>query len=143
MPVLVLFCALLLGACATVGGLERANLSGRKDALPFSHVVTAGDFVFLAGTLGLDPKTSQAPSDPEAEARLMLDDLRAKLELVGLGMEDLVQVTVFCPDLTLYDLFNKVYAAYFRSGFPTRAFIGSGPLLRGCRFEIQGIAARR
>jgi enamine deaminase RidA (YjgF/YER057c/UK114 family) len=144
MPYLLLLALLLLSGCTAVQGpLERVNLAGRKDTLPFSHGVSSGGFYFLAGTLGLDPATSQAPADPEREARLMLDDFKAKLELVGLGPEDLVQTTVFCSDLALYDLFNKVYATYFPTGFPARAFIGSGPLLRGCRFEIQGIAARR
>ncbi|HEX6882803.1 MAG TPA: RidA family protein [Planctomycetota bacterium] len=140
----------LLGACATDGGrgrcctgIERLNTPGRADTLPFSHVVNAGGFSFIAGTLGTDPATGQAPADPEAEVRAMLDGFRAKLELAGLGMDDLVQVQVYCSDVSLYELFNRVYAGYFTAGFPSRAFIGSGPLLRGCRFEIQGIAAQR
>jgi 2-iminobutanoate/2-iminopropanoate deaminase len=35
-----------------------------------------------------------------------------------------------------------VYRGYFKKGFPARAFIGSGPLLFGARFEIVGIAAK-
>jgi enamine deaminase RidA (YjgF/YER057c/UK114 family) len=59
-----------------------------------------------------------------------------------MSMDDLVSVQVFCTDLSLYDAFNGVYRTYFRRGFPARAFIGSGPLLRGARFEINGVAAR-
>src|SRR5262245_14552344 len=100
MHALVLLCCLLAGACASARpALERVNLPGRKDTLPFSHGVSAGGLYFLAGTLGLDPATGQAPTDPEREARAMLDDFKAKLALVGLGMEDLVQTTVFCSDL--------------------------------------------
>jgi enamine deaminase RidA (YjgF/YER057c/UK114 family) len=119
------------------------NLAGRTDALPFSHGVLAGDTYYVAGTLGLVKATGQPPADAEEEVRAMLDDVRAKLALAGLGMDDLVSVQVFCPDLSLYETFNRVYATYFTAGFPARAFIGSGPLLRGCRFEISGIAARR
>jgi 2-iminobutanoate/2-iminopropanoate deaminase len=135
--------ALLVAACsATTTSREHLNTSGRTDTLPFSHAVVAGDLVFVAGTLGIDPATGAPPADPEAEVRLMLDDFRAKLALAGLGMDDLVQVQVYCPDLALYEPFNRVYATYFDGAFPTRAFVGSGPLLRGCRFEIIGIAAR-
>ncbi len=35
--------------------------------------------------------------------------------------------------------FNEVYRTYFTKDFPARAFIGPGPLLRGGRFEMQGI----
>ena len=57
-------------------------------------------------------------------------------------MDDLVSIQIFCPDLSLYERFNAVYRTYFDDHFPARAFIGSGPLLRGARFEINGIAAR-
>lgn len=142
----VLACVPALAACVSgrcCDALERLDAPGRKDTLPFSHGVLAGGFYFVAGTLGTDPASGQPPADPEQEVRAMLDGFRAKLALADLGMDDLVQVQVYCSDVALYDLFNRVYAGYFTTGFPARAFIGSGPLLRGCRFEIQGIAARR
>ena len=58
-------------------------------------------------------------------------------------MDDLVYVTVYCPDLSLYGEFNSVYRTYFTGEFPARAFIGSGPLLFGGHFEVQGIAVKR
>jgi 2-iminobutanoate/2-iminopropanoate deaminase len=42
-------------------------------------------------------------------------------------MDDIVFVQVFCPDVSLYGRFNDVYKTYFGA----RAFVGSGPLLRG------------
>lgn len=135
-------CLVSSSSSAPPSAPEHLNAAGRKDTLPFSHGVLAGDFYFVAGTLGVDPASGKPPADPEQELRAMLDDFRKKLELAGLGMNDLVQVQVFCSDIALYDLFNQVYATYFTGPFPARAFIGSGPLLRGCRFEIQGIAAR-
>jgi enamine deaminase RidA (YjgF/YER057c/UK114 family) len=145
----LLLSAVVAGAGASAcsaprNGLQHLDAAGRSDALPFSHGVLAGDFYFVAGTLGVDPATGKPPADVEHEVRLMLDDFRAKLALAGLGMDDLVSVQVYCPDLKLYESFNRLYAAYFTPGrFPARAFIGSGPLLRGCRFEIQGTALRR
>jgi enamine deaminase RidA (YjgF/YER057c/UK114 family) len=121
---------------------EHLDAPGRSDGLPFSHGVLAGDLYFVAGTLGIDPATGRPPDDAGEEARRMMDDFRAKLALAGLAMEDLVQVQVFCSELGLYETFNRVYAEYFHGAYPARAFIGSGPLLRGCRFEITGIAAR-
>lgn len=136
--------ASLASACtSSPPALEHLNLAGRSDTLPFSHGVLAGDLYFVAGTLGIDPATGKPPADVEQEIRLLLDDVKSKLALAGLGMDDLVSVQVYCPDLTLYETFNRVYARYFTPGhFPARAFIGSGPLLRGCRFELQGTAAR-
>jgi enamine deaminase RidA (YjgF/YER057c/UK114 family) len=53
--------------------MQHLNAPGRTDTLPFSHGVLAGDFLFLAGTLGLD-STGKPPADAGEEARAMLDD---------------------------------------------------------------------
>jgi len=119
------------------------RLGAPQGDLPFSHAVVAGETIYIAGTLGLDPQTGKPPADPAAEARLALDGIRRKLELAGATMDDLVSVQVFCPDLSLYEPFNAVYRTYFERGFPTRSFIGSGSLLLGSRFEINAIAVKR
>ena len=49
----------------------------------------------------------------------------------------------FTSDVALYDTWNGVYRGYFTKEFPARAFIGSGKLLFGAHFEIQGIAVKR
>src|SRR5437660_11567630 len=71
-------------------------------ALPFSHGVIVGDTLYISGTIGLDPKTGKPPADTEAEARLTLDSIQAALKEADMTMDDLVSVTVFCPDLSNY-----------------------------------------
>jgi enamine deaminase RidA (YjgF/YER057c/UK114 family) len=135
--------AVAVWALAQAGTRRHINLPGRTSTAPFSDAVLVGDTLYLAGRLGLDPATGKPPQDPAAEARLILDGMKRVLAEAGMTMDDLVSVQVFCPDVALYDAFNKVYAGYFPSGrYPARAFIGSGPLLFGARFEVQGIAAR-
>ncbi len=118
------------------------NLPGRADNLPFSHAVQVGDTLYIAGSIGLDPKTRRPPAEVEAEIKLLLDGMKATLAEAGMTMDHLVYVQVYCPDLSLYDKFNSVYRTYFAKEFPARAFIGSGPLLFGGRFEMQAIAAK-
>lgn len=118
-------------------------LPNRKDTLPFSDGVLVGDTLYLAGHIGIDPETGKPPAELEKEIRLLLDGMKATLAAANMTMDDLVSVQVFCPDLSLYEKFNEIYRTYFIKDFPARAFIGSGPLLRGGRFEAQGIAVRR
>jgi reactive intermediate/imine deaminase len=118
------------------------NLPGRAVQAPFSDAVLVGNTVYLAGRIGVDPKTGRPPDDLEQEIRLVLDGMKAALAEAGMSMDNLVYVQVYCPDLTLYDKFNAVYRTYFSKDFPARAFLGSGPLLRGAHFEVQGIAVR-
>jgi reactive intermediate/imine deaminase len=133
------------GAVVQGSGATRRhiNLATRAVQAPFSDAVLVGDTLYLAGRIGIEPATGKPPADPLQEARLVLDGIKATLAEAGLTMDDLVTVQVFCPDLSLYDAFNGVYRAYFSKDFPARAFIGSGPLLRGGRFEVQAIAVRR
>jgi 2-iminobutanoate/2-iminopropanoate deaminase len=145
-----LSCGLLIGlflggmAVYSQGGGRRViNLPTRNASLPFSDGVMVGNTLYLAGRLGVDPKTNQVPSDPEQEARLMIDGFKAVLAEAGMTMDDLVSVQIFCSDISLYDKFNGVYRSYFKKDFPARAFLGSGPLLRGAHFEMQAIAVKQ
>jgi len=129
---------------AQTGSARRTiNLPGRTTPAPFSDAVLSGNTLYLAGRLGLDPQTGKPPASAEQEARLVLDGIRATLQQAGMSMDDLVQVQIFCSDLSLYDQFNAVYRTYFKGEPPARAFLGSGALLRGARFEVMGIAVRR
>jgi 2-iminobutanoate/2-iminopropanoate deaminase len=119
------------------------NLPNRSVQAPFSDGVLVGDTLYLAGRIGLDPKTNFPPADVEQEARLALDGLQAVLKEAGMTMDDLVTVTVYCPDVSLFSKFNGVYRTYFKKDFPARAFIGSGPLLFGGHFEVQAIAVKQ
>ena len=90
--------------------------------------------------IGLDEKR-KVPATAKAEAKLLLDGIRATLKEAGYTMDDLVTVTIYCSDVKHYADFNEIYRTRFKKNYPTRAFIGSGTLLRGCHFEIVGIAA--
>lgn len=118
-------------------------LPTRKDTLPYSDAVRVGDTLYLAGRIGIDPETGKPPLELEKEIHLLLDGMKTTLAAANMTMDDLVSVQIFCPDLSLYEKFNEIYRTYFIKDFPARAFIGSGPLLRGGRFEAVGIAFRR
>jgi reactive intermediate/imine deaminase len=126
------------GAVRTAINLPRGELA----KLPFSDAVLAGNTLYISGRGGIDSKTMKVPADVRDEARLLLDEFKSILAKAGMTMDNLVTVTVYCPDLTLYTAFNEVYRSYFNDNFPARAFIGSGPLLFGMHFEMQGIAVK-
>lgn len=138
----------LLLACAGAASAQvpRTYYGGRTAAdasqPPFSQAVLVGNTLYLSGMLGRQADGS-IPSDVEAEARLVLDTVKGALVQAGLTMDDLATLTIYCSDVKHYDTFNKVYRTYFTKEFPARAFIGSGPLLFGARFELQGIAVKR
>lgn len=150
----VLFIGLFVAGIVTVRGAfpEPAPQSTRKvfnapDKVvqaPYSDGILAGNTLYLAGRIGLDPKTGKPPAEVEEEVKLLLDSLKGTLTQAGMTMDDLVYVQIACTDLSLYDKFNTVYKTYFTTkDFPAREFIGAGSLLRGGHFELQAIAVRR
>ena len=119
------------------------NLASRKAPLPFSDAVRVGDTLYLSGRIGIDPATGVAPEDVDAELRLLFDGFEAVLSESDMSMDDLVWVQVYSPDISLWERFNIAYLKRFSAELPARAFIGSGPLLKGGRFEMLGVAVRK
>lgn len=136
---LTLFTA--LGATAQERIYINSNHASQADVSPFSGAVLTGDTLYISGTLGL--VDGAVPADPAAEARNVMNGIKAQLEDAGMTMDDLTYVQIFCSDLSLYQVFNDEYRTFFTQEFPARAFIGAGSLLFDANFEIQAIAVKR
>lgn len=141
--------ALVVGLCVATSGLSAQTATRRYidprtpdgTGSPFSGAVMVGDTLYLSGQLGAS--ATSKPETAEAEAKAVLDNVKALLTKAGMTMDDLVTVTIYASNTADYAAFNTVYRGYFTKEFPARAFIGAGPLLFGARFEVQGIAAKR
>jgi 2-iminobutanoate/2-iminopropanoate deaminase len=111
--------------------------------LPFSQVVEANGFVFLAGQVGGVAGTHGAvPGGIEAETAQMLENVGGLLRAVGLDYRDVVKATVYLRDFDDFDAMNGVYRRYFPSEPPTRATVGVTRLAADYAVEIEVIAAR-
>lgn len=118
------------------------NLPDRAPTSAFSSAILVGDTLYIAGNIGLDPKTGKAPDKIEDEIKLLLDSYKTLLTQAGFTMDDLVYVQISCTDLSYYDKFNAAYKSYFTKDLPARQFVGVASLLRGGHFEMQAIAVR-
>lgn len=110
---------------------------------PFSQVVEANGFVFLAGQVGDVPGSHGAvPGGIEAETRQTLENIGRLLRAVGLDYANVVQSTVYLTDFDEFARMNAVYREYFPSEPPTRATVGVTRLASDYRVEIVVVAAR-
>ena len=127
-------------------GPERHYVNPRTaadaDLPPFSGGVMVGNTFHVAGTIGLLPDQT-VPDTAQEEARIVMTNVQNTLEAVGLTMDDLVSVQVYSSDVADYDAFNEVYRTFFTQEYPARAYLGSGTLLFGARFEVLGLAVKR
>jgi 2-iminobutanoate/2-iminopropanoate deaminase len=112
-------------------------------SLPFSKVIEANGFVFLAGQIGDAPGSSgPVAGGIEAETRATLDNVGRLLRAVGLDYADVVRCTVYLVDFDDFAAMNRVYREYFPTDPPTRATVGVARLAVGARIEIEVTAAR-
>jgi 2-iminobutanoate/2-iminopropanoate deaminase len=123
--------------------IENEILPPGIERKPFSDALRAGKTLYVSGRIGIDASTGKPPEAVSDEARALMENLKGVLDAADMKMKDLTQITVFCPDLSQYAAFNDVYLSYFDGDLPARAFVGSGPLLFGARFELTAIAVSR
>lgn len=110
---------------------------------PYSVVTEANGFVFVSGQVALDPAGGPTPADTAEQADLVLRNIGAILDELGLTYDDVVKTTVFLADIRDFATVNEVYARFFPSEPPARSAIQAGALpAPQFRVEIEVIAAR-
>jgi 2-iminobutanoate/2-iminopropanoate deaminase len=108
---------------------------------PYSQAIRAGNFIFLSGQIPIDPKTEElVKGDIRQQTRQVLENIRGVLESQGLGMQDVVKVTIFLKDMGSFNQMNEVYATYFSSSPPARSTVEVAKLPRNAEIEIEAIA---
>ncbi len=108
---------------------------------PYSQATVAGDLLFTAGQVALDPATAQLVDGGirEQTARA-LENLRAILRAAGSDLDKVLKTTVFLVDMGDFAEMNRVYAEAFADHRPARSTVAVAALPRGARVEIDVIA---
>jgi len=110
---------------------------------PYSQAVIAGDLVYTAGTLGLDPSTGElVGQDIGKQTRQALTNIKSILEAAGSSLDKTVKLSVFLTDMENFGEMNAVYAEFFPSDPPARTTVEIGPLPKGALVEIDAVALR-
>ncbi len=108
---------------------------------PYSHAVKANGFVFVSGSLGLDPKTGNFPdNEVVAQTRQSMDNISAILKASDSSMDKIVKTTILLADIKDFPKVNEVYASYFKGNFPARATYAVKDLPNAALVEIEAIA---
>jgi len=111
---------------------------------PLSQAIVAGDLVFTAGQLGIDPKTGQMVAGGiEEQTEQVLQNLTAVLEAAGSSPELVLKTTVFLTNMDDFSAMNAVYRRHFKQDFPARSTVQVSRLAANARIEIEVIALVR
>jgi 2-iminobutanoate/2-iminopropanoate deaminase len=116
--------------------------SGSPTAVgPYNHAVRAGDLLFCAGQIPLDPATGElVPGDIKDQTGRVLKNVKAILDDQKLTFANVIKTTVFLTDLADFANMNEIYAKYFTDDYPARSTIQVAALPKGARVEIEVVA---
>jgi 2-iminobutanoate/2-iminopropanoate deaminase len=109
---------------------------------PYSPAVKAGDWIYVAGQISVDPTSGQfIQGDVRVETRQVLTNVKAILEGCGASMSQVVRCGVYLIDAGDFQAMNEVYAEFFGNAKPARTTIIVAALPRpGAKVEIDAIA---
>ncbi len=108
---------------------------------PYSQAIKTNGLVFISGQLGLDPKTNELKEGVEAQARQVLENLKAVLESANANFSSVVRCDIFLSNMEDFTKVNKVYEEYFTfDPKPARQTVAVLALPKNALIEISCIA---
>jgi 2-iminobutanoate/2-iminopropanoate deaminase len=110
---------------------------------PYAQGVRAGNLIFTAGQIPIDPVTQQVVVGGIAEqTKRVMESLKAILEEAGSSLDRVIKTTVFLKDLSDFSAMNAVYAEYLEvdGEAPSRTTVEVSRLPRNVLIEIELIA---
>ena len=120
-----------------------ATEAAPKAVGPYSQAVWAGDLLFCAGQIPLEPATgNMVPGGITEQATRVLENIRGLLKSQGLDFGNVVKATVFLSDMNNFTAMNEVYAKFFTKEPPARSTIQVARLPKDALVEIEVVAAR-
>lgn len=121
---------------------EHFHAANAPDVIgPYSHAVRAGDLLFLAGQIALNPSTMDLVDGKfRDEVKQVFKNVEAVLKAANCSLRDVVKLTVYLTDLSNFEQVNAIMSEKFSSPFPARAAVGVAALPRGASIELDVIA---
>lgn len=110
---------------------------------PYAQAMVAGDLVFTAGQIALDPATMEVvPGGVAEQTDRVMRNLAAVLAAAGTDLSHVIKTTVFLADMADFGAMNEVYGRAFGAHRPARSTVAAAGLPRNARVEIEVVAVR-
>jgi 2-iminobutanoate/2-iminopropanoate deaminase len=100
----------------------------------------AGDFIYIAGMRGIDPKTDTLVQGDEARVRQAFANMKLIAESEGATLRDAVRLVVYVTDMFRYrPIVNKIQTELWGEGpYPPRTIVEVHRLNQDDIVEIEG-----
>ena len=105
----------------------------------YSQAVRSGDLVFISGQIPLHPDSGEVVCDVDGGIRRVFENFLAVCRAAGGGSDEVVKLTVYLTDLSLFARVNEIMGEYFNEPYPARAAVGVAALPKGVPIEVEGV----
>ncbi len=109
---------------------------------PYSQAIVAGNLVFTAGQIYLDPEGNLIEGTIEEKTHQIMKNLRAILQASGVTFGDVVKTTTYITDASIFGRMNTVYMSYLEEPYPARETVIVKELPKGAMIEMSMIASK-
>ena len=97
----------------------RLNPEGMTQPSAYTHLVAAGDYLFIAGQVALDGDGEVVGrGDMGAQLRQVLENIKTILESQGADFSDIVKITVFTTNIDMLRQHGDIREEYFGGHAP-------------------------
>lgn len=114
---------------------------GASSPFPLSQGILSNDFLFVSGQIHMK-EGKLLEGSIEEQTHQVMKNIKVVLDAAGIGFNEIVKVTIYVTDMSLYTKVNDVYKTYFSEPFPAREMICVKELPAGARLEISVIATK-
>jgi len=107
-----------------------------------TQTVAFSHYNHLSAQLPIDPKTGKMiAGGVKEQAEQCLKNIKAILESISHGMEDVVKVNIFLKNITDSELVDEVYTTFFPGGIPARRTVGVSALQNDALIQIDVVVS--
>jgi len=110
---------------------------------PYSHVVEAGGWLYVSGTVPIDAQKGEfITGDVQSATALVLETIGSLLEAAGSGLDKVVKINIYLTDMNHYGDVNEVYEKYFPENQPARTCLGVKEIPGNLPVEMEAVAIK-
>lgn len=104
---------------------------------PYSQAIVANGFLFASGQIAINPENNELNiGSIDEETHQVMRNIKSLLIEAEYDFEDIIKVSIFLSDMSLFAQVNEIYGSYFKGDFPARETVAVKGLPKGVNVEI-------
>lgn len=110
---------------------------------PYSQAIQAGDFIYVSGQIGVDPKSGDVVEGIRQQTKQVLDNLQAVLKEADVDFTNVVKFTIYLTSMDDFATVNEIYGSYLTKPYPARVCVEVSRLPKDVVVEMDAIAYKK